>query len=72
MRDIKSEFPVGSLVRFVGDNWLSDISGTVALVTGHTVAWGEPAISFLVNGSQLDLPESEISQDEVDLIRVDI
>jgi hypothetical protein len=72
MRDIKSEFPVGSLVRFVGDNWLSDISGTVALVTGHTVVWGEPAISFLVNGSQLDLPESEISQDEVDLIRVDI
>ena len=72
MRDIKSEFPVGSLVRFVGDNWLSDVSGKVALVTGYTLDWGEPAISVLLNGSQFNLPESEINQDEIDLIRVDI
>lgn len=72
MKDLRAEFPAGSLVRFQGDAWLDDIRDNIGLIVEHTFAWGEPAIKVLIKGKQFDLPVSEIELESEEIIRVDI
>lgn len=72
MKIALEDFPAGSLIRFMGDEWLSDLQGKTGLVVAHTIIWGEPAIKVLVDGKNLDLPISEIDADIPEIIRVDI
>ncbi len=64
-------YPIGSLVRFEGDEWLDAITDCVGIVLDHVQSplTGDPALAVWVNGGIIYLPKDEFDFIELCLIQ---
>jgi hypothetical protein len=67
---VQMMYPEGSIVRFLGDDWLDSLQGCAGLVVEHDVFGSHgDSMRILVNGKMIDIVYDEFEDFEMEIIQ---
>lgn len=67
---VQMMYPEGSIVRFLGEDWLDSLQDKVGLIVEHEVARShEESMRIFVDGRMIDIIYDEFEDSEMELVQ---